>query len=175
MPLPVLVAYSTRTGSTADVAEAVAEVLRQAQLQVELARMQELKTFGQYRAAIVGAPLYMGGMPSEFHKFLARNRMSLAALPVWIFVLGPIETKPEQFNTAGDQATKQLARSPWLRPVEVKIVGGRFDVNRMPFPFSIARWLPAFPLKNIPVSDIRDWGDIRAWAAGVGRLIQPAA
>ena len=173
--LPVLVAYSTRTGSTAEVAEVIADVLREAQLPVEVARMRDLKTLGEYGAAILGAPLYMGGMPPEMHRFLSRYRVGLAGMPAWVFVLGPIQGKPEEFNTAGEQAAKQLAQSPWLQPVEVKILGGRFDVNHMPFPFNLARHLPAFPAKDIHPSDIRDWNDIRAWAAGIARLIQPAA
>lgn len=175
MLLPVLVAYSTRTGSTAEVAEVIAEVLREAQLPVEVARMRDIKTLGQCGAAILGTPLYMGGMPSEMHKFLRRYRDRLAGLSTWVFVLGPVQGKPEEFNTAGEQAAKQLAQSPWFQPVEVKILGGRFDVNRMPFPFSLARHLPAFPAKDMHPSDIRDWNDIRSWAAAVARLIQPAA
>jgi len=172
---PVLVAYSTRSGSTGEVAKVIAGVMCEAQLPVELARMRELKTLGQFGAAILGAPLYLGAMPSEMHKFLNRHRLSLAGLPTWIFVLGPVAGKADEFLTAGEDAAAQLARFPWLQPTEVKIVGGRFDVNRMPFPFSIARRLPAFPLKNIAASDMRDWNDIRAWAWSVARLIQPAA
>jgi menaquinone-dependent protoporphyrinogen oxidase len=172
---PVLVAYSTRTGSTAEVAEVIAEVLREAQLPVEVARMRDVKTLDQYGAAILGAPLYMGAMPSEMHRFLSRCRVRLAGMAAWVFVLGPIQGKAEEFNSAGEQAAQQLAQSPWFDPVEVKILGGRFDVNRMPFPFNLARHLPAFPVKDVHPSDIRDWDDIRAWAAAIARLIQPAA
>lgn len=173
--LPVLVAYSTRAGSTGEVAEVVAEVLREAQLPVEMARMRDIKTLDQYGAAILGAPLYMGAVPSEMHRFLSRCRVRLAGMATWVFVLGPVQGKPEEFSNAGEQTAKQLDQSPWFQPIEVKILGGRFDVNRMPFPFSLARHLPAFPAKNMPASDIRDWNDIRSWAAAVARLIQPAA
>ncbi len=175
MLAPILVAYSTRTGSTAEVAQAIAEVLREAQLSVEVARMSDLKKLGRYSAVVLGAPLYVGQMPGELHRFLSRFPVQLGAVPQWFFVLGPIDGKPEEFSKAGEQAEKQLKRYTWIQPMEVKILGGRFDVNHMPFPFSLARHLPAFPAKDIPAKDIRDWKDIRAWASIIARHLQPAA
>ena len=175
MLAPVLVAYSTRTGSTAEVAKAIVDALNETPLKAELARMRDLRMLGSYSAVILGAPLYMGMMPGEWHRFLSRFRIQLGPLPQWFFVLGPIEGKPEQFSKAGEQAEKQLRRYPWLQPLEVKILGGRFDVNHMPFPFSLARHLPAFPAKDIPATDIRDWNDIRAWVSVIARQLQPLA
>lgn len=175
MPAPILVAYSTRSGSTAEVAEAIAEVLRNSQLTVEVARMRDLKALGRYSAVILGTPLYMGQMPGELHRFVSRFPIQLGAHPQWFFVLGPIHARPEEFSKAGEQTEKQLKRYAWIKPLEIKILGGRFDIDSMPFPFSLARYLPAFPLKNTPPSDIRDWKDIRTWASLIARQIQPAA
>jgi menaquinone-dependent protoporphyrinogen oxidase len=175
MPAPVLVAYSTRTGSTREVAEAIAEVLREAKLPVEVARMSEIKAMSRYHAVVLGAPLYVGQMPGELHRFLKRFPIQLGALPQWFFVLGPIKGNPEEFSKAGEQAEKQLRRYPWVQPLDIKILGGRFDVNHMPFPFNLARHLPAFPAKDIQPADIRDWKDIRAWASTIARQLQHAA
>lgn len=173
MHAPVLVAYSTRTGSTEEVAKAIVEVLREAQFTVDVARMRELRTLGRYSAVILGAPLYVGQMPGELHRFLARFRVQLGGLPQWFFVLGPIEGKPAEFSKAGEQAEKQLRRYGWFQPLEIKILGGRFDVDHMPFPFSLARRLPAFPVKDIPAMDVRDWKDIRAWASVIAGKLAP--
>jgi len=115
----------------------------------------------------------MGGFPGVVHRFLSHNRAALATTPPWFFVLGPIEVKPEQFDTARSQAEKQLARYGWLKIAELQIFGGRFDINRMPFPFSLARYLPAFPAKDIPPSDVRDWAAICAWGASIHQPAQP--
>lgn len=173
MHAPVLVAYSTRAGSTGEVAKAIAAVFVEAQLSVEVTRMRELRTLGRYSAVVLGAPLYVGQMPGELHRFLSRFRVQLGGLPQWFFVLGPIECKPAEFSKAGEQAEKQLRRHEWFQPLEIKILGGRFDVDRMPFPFSLARRLPAFPIKGIPAKDVRDWKDIRAWASGVAGRLAP--
>jgi menaquinone-dependent protoporphyrinogen oxidase len=175
MPATILVAYATRTGSTGEVAEAIAEVMRDAQLSVEVARMKDIKKLGRYSAIVLGAPLYLGQMPGELHRFLSRFPNQLGAHPQWLFVLGPIEDKPEEFSRAGDQTEKQLKKYAWVKPLEIKILGGRFDIDHMPFPFSLARRLPAFPIKDVLPTDIRDWKDIRAWAAAIARQLQPAA
>jgi menaquinone-dependent protoporphyrinogen oxidase len=174
VPSPVLLAYSTFTGSTAEVAEAIAETLRNAQLTVDLARMRDLETLGQYRAVILGAPLYLGELPSEVHRFLSRHRRYLAGIPVWVFVLGPVLGKPEEFNAAGEQVSRQIDRSPWLLPVEVKILGGRFNAGHVPFPYNFVRHFRDFTLADAPSSDIRDWEDIRSWAANIAKKIEQA-
>lgn len=173
MHLPILVAYSTRTGSTGEVAEVMAAELRRAGLTVELARMREMKSFGLYAAAVFGAPVYMGALPGETSRFLRRYRPQISALPAWFYVLGPIRGKPWEYREAGEQAQNRLRKFPWLQAKEVKVFGGRFDPNRMPFPYSLAMHLPAFPLKDDPSSDVRDWDDIRAWASMIADKFAP--
>ncbi|MGA2571167.1 MAG: flavodoxin domain-containing protein [Terracidiphilus sp.] len=175
MAAPVLIAYATRSGSTGEVAEAIGSRMREAGLQVEVARMRDLKAIGDRTAVVLGAPLYMGGLPGELHRFLAHNRIALTATKTWFFVLGPIEGKPEEFEVARGQTERRLAKGPWFKPSALEVFGGKFDVNRMPFPFSLARYLPAFPAKDLPPKDIRDWDAIRAWAEGIARQLLPAA
>jgi menaquinone-dependent protoporphyrinogen oxidase len=175
VPSPVLLAYSSHTGSTAEVAEVIAEVLHNSGIAVEVARMRNLDSLDRYRAVILGAPLYMGSLPSETRQFLSRHWRFLAGAPTWFFVLGPVNGKPEEFNAAGDQAARQLERTPWFLPIEVKIFGGRIDTDHMPFPYNFLRRLPRFPLRDAKSNDIRDWNDIRYWAANVATKIEQAA
>lgn len=175
MPCTIIVAYATRNGSTGEVAEAIGVALREAGLQVQVARARELPSVAGCTAIVLGAPLYMGGLPREMHRFLTRNRAVLAGVRPWFFVLGPVHDDPKEFVEARKQAVKQLVRYPWLKPAELQIFGGRFDVKRMGFPFSLARHLPAFPAKDIPATDARDWDAIRSWAEGIARQLRPAA
>jgi menaquinone-dependent protoporphyrinogen oxidase len=55
---------------------------------------------------------------------------------------------------------------PWLKPVAVQLFGGKFDPSRLTFPYTL---IPA--LKRMPVSDIRDWDAIRAWANGLSMAL----
>ncbi len=61
-----------------------------------------------------------------------------------------------------------LAGFPWLTPVAVQLFGGKFDPAQLTFPYNL---IPA--LKKMPVSDIRDWDSIHAWARGLGQTLVP--
>jgi len=175
MPASILIAYATRSGSTAEVAEAIGASLHDAGLGPDVLPMRQVESLEGRTAVILGAPLYVGRFPDEFHKFLARHRDALATLRPWCFVLGPTRNQPADFEAARKQAEKQLGRYRWFHAAELQIFGGKFDLDRLPFPFSLARRLPKFILKEIPSTDMRDWAAIRAWTLKVAGQIKPEA
>jgi menaquinone-dependent protoporphyrinogen oxidase len=163
----VLVTYATRSGSTQEVAEQIVATLREKGVEVSLQPARQVETVEGYSAVILGAPLYIGRWLKDARYFLKRHKASLADLPVAVFALGPLEDTKEQYDGARGQLDKQLAKYPWLEPVEIAMFGGTFDPARLGFPFSL---LPA--MKNQPVSDIRDWEAIRAWAASLAAKLR---
>jgi menaquinone-dependent protoporphyrinogen oxidase len=175
MPAPILIAYATRSGSTAEVAEAIATSLRDAGFVLDVMPVSQVDSLNGRTTLILGAPLYIGKFPDEFHDFLSRHRVALTQLRPWCFVLGPTRTEAADFEAAQNQATKQLAKYRWVHPAEVKIFGGRWDMNHLPFPFSLVRRIPFFPVNKMPSTDIRDWAAIRDWAVGISQEIHPAA
>ena len=173
MLAPILIAYSTRTGATSEVANEIAEVLRQTGVTVELTRMRDLKSIGPCSALILGSPLYMGRLTRETHRFLRRHRRQLAYLPARFFVLGPLGGKPWEFRQSAQLAAHNLAKYAGLKLKEIKVFGGRFDPHKLPFPYSLLLSVPGLPLKNDPPSDCRNWNDIRAWASQIGEEFAP--
>ncbi len=169
MSASVLVAYATRYGSTREVAEAVAATLRERGLEVDIRPMRDVRTLDQYRAVVLGAPLYMFHWYKDALHFLERHRQALIARPVAIFALGPFHADEKEFQGSREQLDKELAKFPWLRPGAIEIFGGKFDPQKLTFPHNL---LPA--LKNMPASDIRDWTAIRAWASNLAAQFQPA-
>ena len=110
----------------------------------------------------------MGRLLKEFHEFVERFRIPLSKMQVWCFVLGPVENKPEQFVDAERQALAQFARHGWLIPMDIRIFGGRWDVQRMGFPWSLLKLLPE---KKLAAMDARDWDAIRQWSKELGGQI----
>jgi menaquinone-dependent protoporphyrinogen oxidase len=56
----VLVAYASKYGATAGIAEAIAATLRQEGLEADARPAQEVRDLGGYRAVVLGSPVYMG-------------------------------------------------------------------------------------------------------------------
>jgi menaquinone-dependent protoporphyrinogen oxidase len=118
---------------------------------------------------VLGAPLYMFHMHRDALSFLSRHQKALSAgLPIAIFTGGPFagadESAPDEktWREVRQSVDKELAKFPWLAPVSVEIIGGKFDPAHLRFPYNL---IPA--LKKIPASDLRDWDAIRAWAASL--------
>ena len=154
----VLVAYATHYGSTREVAEAVAARLRERGLEGEVKPAKEADPADGYTAVVLGIALYFFRIHRDARKFLSRHRKALVGLPVAVFAMGPVEDKPEQFTDARARLDKALAKRDWLHPVSVTLFGGKLDPQGLHFPHSN----PA--MKQAPVSDLRDWAAIDAWA-----------
>lgn len=159
MTAPMLVTWATRTGSTAEVAQHIAAVLRERDVLVDSRPIPEMRSLQKYGAIVLGAPLYIGRLHRDARHFLSAFQKELSARPVALFVLGPTHPDEGEFVAARNQLRKELAKFPWFAPVLQQIFGGRWDPAKLGFPLN---WLPV--VRGSEVSDARDWAAIRAWA-----------
>jgi len=167
----VLVAYASTNGSTQEIAEAIAATLGEYGVTVDLQPMRKVRTLQGYRAVVLGAPLYILHWHKDALRFLSRQRQALLNMPVAIFASGPsFKGDEEECKEVNRQVKQELAKFPWLAPVAVEIMGGRFDPHKLRFPLNL---IPA--LKHMPASDLRDWTAIRSWASSLPAILQPAA
>jgi len=169
MAAEVLIAYCTRSGSTAEVAQAMGETMKDAGMLADVKAMEEVDAIPESAAVVLGTALYIGHFPKEFHRFVTRFQKELEQVRPWIFVLGPTEKERKHFAAAEEQARKELGKYPWLRPADTRVLGGKFDPTHLnlPFPMSLIMKLPANPMRKLPASDIRDWEWIRRWARAI--------
>lgn len=164
----ILVAYATVYGSTAEVAEAIGATLREQGLEADVMPAAEVRSLDGYSGVVAGTAMYFFLLRGEFKRFMARNRRAFAdGLPLAIFALGPFTTKPEDIEGARKPVDKFVEASPWLKPVSVRIFGGRHQPEKLRFPHTMMR--------NTPASDARDWDDIRAWAVELAGKLAPEA
>ena len=171
MSILVLVGYASSSGSTQEVAEVVAAILREQGVEVDLRPIREVRTLAGYSAVVLGAPLYMFHWHKDARHFLARYQSVLVgSLPIAIFAGGPIGDSDEQaWQDIRGNLNQELAKFPRLQPVSVQLIGGKFDPAKLRFPYNL---LPA--LRHMPASDLRDWTAIRAWASTLTEKFQPA-
>jgi menaquinone-dependent protoporphyrinogen oxidase len=159
MAKKVLVVYATKSGSTREVAEFMVKVLKEKGVEADLNEMKKVKSVKEYDAFVLGAPMYMFRIIGDAHSFLKKFRKFIEKTPSAFFSLGPIEDKEEDWKNIRGNFDKELAKYPWFQPVEKEVFGGRFEVSRLVFPYTL------IPAKDqLPQGDLRDWNKIRSWA-----------
>ena len=173
METRVLVAYGTKYGATAGIAEKIGQVLREAGLAVDVQPAGQAGDPAAFGAVVLGSAVYIGRWRKEAARYLKTHEAALAQRPVWLFNSGPLGQ-----GNAAEQAG-ELGFPKSLRPIadriavrDVAVFFGAVDLDRLN---PLERWL----LKNVksPSGDFRDWDAIAAWAAGIAAALkegQPA-
>jgi menaquinone-dependent protoporphyrinogen oxidase len=165
----ILVGYASRYGSTEEVAEVVAEQLRESGLDVDLKLLRDSRSVDGYTAFVIGAPLYMFHWHKDALNFLSWQRIILEERPLAIFVLGPVHDPydEEEWSNSRQQLNRELAQFPWLKPLALEMFGGKYDPEKLGFPLKL------FAGKE-PASDLRDWDAIRSWATNLAKRLAEA-
>lgn len=166
----ILVAYATKRGSTAAVAEAVVRKLNEAGFEAGAAAFPAVDSLEGYDGVVLGAPLYMG-TPLDLAAFVARHRDALKRVPVAAFATGLTPAAPAPKPGQVEQARKALidALSP-VRPIAATLFAGALDPAKMGLAErAVTRLLRA------PSRDFRDWNAIGAWARTLVPLLRGGA
>lgn len=165
MSKSILVAYATRYGSTQETAEAIAQILRELEYEIDLAPMRQVRSLEKYDGVAMGAPLQMFKWHGDAHHFLERHRQTLTRLPVAVFALGPLHRVETEIQDARIQLDKELAKHAWFQPRTIEMFVGRLDPTKLHFPLSLFA-------NKMPASDEMDWDAIRAWAKQVPEILE---
>jgi len=169
MEKKILVAYATTHGSTKEIAERIAAVLKEKQLDIVLEEAKKIRTLDEYAAVVLGFPLYMFKMHGDGRRFLTRFRKEfMQGLPIAVFAGGPMEPDKAEEHMQGsrEQMQKEMESFPGIQPKSTLILGGRFDPEALKFPWNL---IPA--MKQMPAADLRDWDEITNWAQDLPDLM----
>src|ERR1041385_8887554 len=96
----ILIAYATKHGSTHEVAESNAGRLAEAGFETHTLPVDRVRSLDEYRAVVLGAPLYMGRLHQDARASLRRHLAALSGQPLAVFALGPLKDEPEQWESA---------------------------------------------------------------------------
>jgi menaquinone-dependent protoporphyrinogen oxidase len=163
----VLVAYASKRGSTAEIAETVAATLRREGLGVCLERVEDVRSLERFDAVVLGSAVYMKRWRGDARHFLKKHRKALRQMPFWVFSSGPV----------GDPANDD---PEWMEPPKlaekVGDLGGRGHVvfgGRVPT--EPKGFMEKAMVEGVTKEyrDRRDWDEIRAWAKQVASELVP--
>ncbi|MGW6293613.1 flavodoxin domain-containing protein [Streptomyces sp. NPDC055058] len=161
----VLVAYGTTNGSTAEIAEAVAGVLRREGLTAEAQPARSVRSVTPYDAVVVGGGLYAGRWHRDARRFVRRYRRDLAGMPLWFFSSGPLDASASEKDIPPVPGVRRLMDRTDV--VDHVTFGGRLEDGAKGF---VARMI----LRSGKGGDFRDVDAIERWSAQVARELTGA-
>lgn len=144
----VLVAFASRSGTTAGVAEAVAAVLRGAGLAVDCVPAGEAADPASYGAIVLGSGVFVAHRATDGGGFLERHREHLQGRAVWLFTAGPIG--------AGHPADQACVACGCSLQVVARAVGAR-GAARFAVPGPATDGNPVSRLTSVDLVVVRRW------------------
>ena len=163
MDKKVLVAYASKYGATAEIAEKIGETMKQGGLQVDVVPVKQATKLEDYGAVVLGSALYIGQWRKEASEFLKNNVKLLSTMPVWLFSSGPSGKGDPVELVQGVLVPSSLQPVvDNIKPRDITVFHGNLDLSKMGF-------LEKLAIKNIkaPTGDFRDWKDITSWANSI--------
>jgi len=160
----VLVAYASKMGSTAEIAQAITDQLRSRGLKVVAAPFADAPDPAGFDAVVVGSAVYTTRWMKSARRFLRQHRETLADRPTWLFESGPTGDVAERRHES-PAAVIRLAEEIGSPPITV--FGGNLDPARATTP--LARWVANSDMAG----DYRNWEQIRAWADEIADRLLP--
>ena len=159
MAARVLVAYATKMGSTGEIAEVIAEVLRSAGHDASAAPVRSVRDLDGWDAVVLGSALYAAHWQRDANRFVIRHLAALRDRPVWVFSSGPLDRRLAAANLPITPQAEEIVAAVGYRGH--RTFGGRLDPE--------APGIDAQTLATHQVGDFRDWTAIREWAGSIAR------
>ena len=167
--MKVLVAHGSQFGSTAQIAERIAQILRDEGHDPITAPADEAPDPSTFDAAVIGSAVQGGHYLKGAAAFLDHYRASLSSRPVWLFSSGPVG---DRAVAAPQPEPKEVARvRATIRPRDHRVFAGAFDRATADFNglgFVSRTIVPRF----LPQGDWREWDAIESWARGIARALR---
>jgi menaquinone-dependent protoporphyrinogen oxidase len=168
--MSILVAYASKHGATGEIAERIAESLREAGQDADARPVQEARDLGDYEGFVLGSAAYMGHWLKDATAFVGSNRDVLAKRPVWLFSSGPLGTEATDAKGVDLRTSAEPKELPefqeTIHPRDHHIFFGVLDPGKLSFTERSLRKLPS-ARAILPEGDFRDWDEIQDWAYGI--------
>jgi menaquinone-dependent protoporphyrinogen oxidase len=163
MTTKVLVAYGTKNGSTAGIADMIAAELTAGGITVDVQPAAQVRSLDGYDAVVLGGALYTGRWHRDARRFARHYATALRGRPVWIFSSGPLD---DSADTTQIPPVAQAARAAQqLNARQHVTFGGRLADNAKGF---VARAM----IRNGHGGDHRNPQRIRTWSRSIATTLQ---
>jgi menaquinone-dependent protoporphyrinogen oxidase len=159
----VLVTAASKHGTTTEIAEAIADVLRAARVDVDVTPPGDVQSLADYDAVVLGSGVYGGHWLEPARAFVARHELALQGRAVFLFSSGPIGDPPRPLADPAEVATIDDA----TMAIDHRVFAGRLvEGDLRPGERLVVTMLQA------PYGDFRAWDDITDWARAIASFVK---
>lgn len=160
--MSVLVAYGSKHGATAEIAERIGAALRDAGQEAEVIAASEVGALDGYDAVVLGSAVYMGRWRRDAAGLLRRLRRSLGGRPLWLFSSGPVGDDAPDPTDKWQNPRKVREAAEHLGARQTAVFGGRL-------PLEPGNFVERSMVRDTPEDkrDARDFEAIAAWGSAI--------
>lgn len=169
MQKKILIAYASRAGSTAEVAEKIGQVLKDSGAVVDVKSVRDISDIGHYDGIIIGNAVRMFKLLPEVIKFSKRFCRSFKDLPIAYFVVClTMKENNEKNRKLAESYLKPLCEVK--EPVSIGLFAGKIDYSKLPF--LLSKILRSGKGGEMVEGDFRNWDLIINWTKKVANIFQ---
>jgi menaquinone-dependent protoporphyrinogen oxidase len=161
--LRVLLAVSSKHGSTAEIGQSIAVQLRMEDVDVDERDVQEVSSVEGYDAVILGSAVYMGRLLDTARAFIEAHEAQLLNIPVWLFSSGPIGVPDPKRQTQAPEVDALVAK---IHARDHKVFAGKLDKHELGLVERVAA-----KVVGASEGDFRDWEAIESWARDIAHQL----
>ena len=159
--MKVLVAHASKYGSTREVAESIARVLRSRCVHADVRAAGEVEDIEGYDGVVLGGGIYVG----RWHRTRTGSRATSPTTSQLCRSRSSRSGRSTRFRSIepGRRSSSAMRfASSASRPFATALFGGAVDPQKLSFPFN-----------HMPAADVRDWDAIRGWATEIADAFLP--
>ena len=167
----ILVTYSSRTGWTVGVAEAIGKTLAENGVQADVIPMKDVKDLSTYDAVVAGSAIRSKAWLPEAVQFVHTHRDELKAKPFATFLVCMTLAMPNGENYRSHISTWLDPMYMLVKPISAGLFAGGLEISRVEN-FSKRLMFKLSVLFGVwKEGDHRDWNAINEWALQLKSLL----
>ncbi|MCD4752830.1 MAG: twin-arginine translocation signal domain-containing protein [Anaerolineaceae bacterium] len=157
----VLIAYATKTGSTAEIATRIGEIFAEKGFSVDVKPAKEVKDVSPYSTVLVGSGIRVGQMMGDAMKFITKNQAALKEKHFSVF-FGCMVLKDYTPEKIEEVSVYLNPVRDLVQPEYEGMFAGVIDPAKMTL---VERMM--MKVMKVPQGDFRNWTAIESWASEV--------
>jgi menaquinone-dependent protoporphyrinogen IX oxidase len=180
MTKKILVGYSTWSGATHEVANAIANHLKESGFQVDILNLKKVKDISLYDVFILGTSIHASHPTGAFLNFIKKNHALLSKKPTALFAVcaNMFQDTPENRSETLKWLQDSLKDIPEIPFLDIGLFGGAVltegsDYEKLnPFLKMVIKSMKKSIIEKMGKVDFRDWEKIKTWTNDLTKKIK---